>query len=393
MADPVNPPEESPPASEVAAPVAETPGNGGDPLPPPAPPVPPPRRRWPRLAFAFLLGAQAVLLLPERWLIAPSSDEDRMRGEVWACPMLCVRLNAPGRCPVCEMKLERIEHGGGRGGATSEVIVPPGQAKTIGLRTVVVERKVLEKTIRALGVIDYGDVRQRPSDVFTGESAARSLALRFEVFDAEIPWLVAGQEADVELEARPGVIVRGVVDAVALGVTQQTRATRVRVLVPDPDGRLGLGTFARATLRALLGADGRVLEAPRADRYTCRVHPDVQRDRPGDCPTCRLPLWIDPAQPRSATHPATRESAPKLLAIPRDAVVRFGGRQLVYVEVRSGVFAPRAVRIGPRAGDDVMVRDGLREGEKVAVDGNFLIDSQLQLAGEASLLSAPQTAQ
>ena len=55
-------------------------------------------------------------------------------------------------------------------------------------------------------------------------------------------------------------------------------------------------------------------------------------------------------------------------------------------EVAPAEFEAREVVLGPRAGQWVAVVDGLRAGERVVTQGNFLIDSQMELLGKTSLL-------
>ena len=47
---------------------------------------------------------------------------------------------------------------------------------------------------------------------------------------------------------------------------------------------------------------------------------------------------------------------------------------------------PLEVELGPASLGRVVIDSGLEEGEQVAVSGNFLIDSQMQLAGKPSLI-------
>jgi Cu(I)/Ag(I) efflux system membrane fusion protein len=75
-----------------------------------------------------------------------------------------------------------------------------------------------------------------------------------------------------------------------------------------------------------------------------------------------------------------------VLAIPASAVLDSGTRRLVYVERTPGRFAPVDVSLGPRAGEYFPVTAGLKEGERVVVRGNFLLDSQFQIQGLPSML-------
>jgi Cu(I)/Ag(I) efflux system membrane fusion protein len=56
-----------------------------------------------------------------------------------------------------------------------------------------------------------------------------------------------------------------------------------------------------------------------------------------------------------------------------------GYEQRVFVERSAGVFEPRRVQIGWRSGDRVEIVDGLKEGERVVVEGTFLVDSESRL--------------
>jgi multidrug efflux pump subunit AcrA (membrane-fusion protein) len=69
------------------------------------------------------------------------------------------------------------------------------------------------------------------------------------------------------------------------------------------------------------------------------------------------------------------------LAIPATTVLDTGTRQVVYVDVGDGFFAPRQVKLGDRAEDMVEVIAGLKAGEKVASSAVFLIDSEAKLKG------------
>ena len=84
-----------------------------------------------------------------------------------------------------------------------------------------------------------------------------------------------------------------------------------------------------------------------------------------------------------------KESAP--LVVPVSAPLLTGKRALVYVRVPGAgrpTFEPRTVVLGPRAGDAYVVKEGLREGEWVVVNGQFKIDSELQIRGRPSMMSA-----
>jgi Cu(I)/Ag(I) efflux system membrane fusion protein len=79
-------------------------------------------------------------------------------------------------------------------------------------------------------------------------------------------------------------------------------------------------------------------------------------------------------------------SGPAGLTVPQDAVLDSGRVQRVFVERSAGVFEPRTVQVGWRSGDQVEILNGLQEGERVVVEGTFLVDSESRLKSSASPL-------
>jgi Cu(I)/Ag(I) efflux system membrane fusion protein len=64
------------------------------------------------------------------------------------------------------------------------------------------------------------------------------------------------------------------------------------------------------------------------------------------------------------------------MAIPRSAVIDTGNEKIVYVESAPGIFDAKAVKLGPLAGEEYPVMDGLSEGDKVVTAGAFLLDAE-----------------
>ena len=58
--------------------------------------------------------------------------------------------------------------------------------------------------------------------------------------------------------------------------------------------------------------------------------------------------------------------------------------ETVFVEVADGVFEPRRIETGWRAGERVEVTSGLEPGERIVVSGTFLVDSESQLRAAAA---------
>ena len=111
------------------------------------------------------------------------------------------------------------------------------------------------------------------------------------------------------------------------------------------------------------------------------MHPLVVLPQGGECPICKMQLVQIPGTSASAKAEADQ----LLLAVPVSAVLDSGVRKLVYVEKPKGQFSPVEIVTGPRTDDSYPVLSGLSEGDKVAVRGSFLLDSQFQIRGLPSL--------
>lgn len=77
------------------------------------------------------------------------------------------------------------------------------------------------------------------------------------------------------------------------------------------------------------------------------------------------------------------------VAVPDDAVLASGTRQVVFVERAPGAFEPREVRVGLRAQGKALILSGLAEGETVATRANFLLDSESRLRAALAGMATP----
>jgi RND family efflux transporter MFP subunit len=76
-------------------------------------------------------------------------------------------------------------------------------------------------------------------------------------------------------------------------------------------------------------------------------------------------------------HAQIRDAA---VLVPDEAVLRSGGRNLVFVALGGGRFEPRPVTLGIRDDNNrYEVTSGLRPGETIVTSGQFLLDSESQL--------------
>lgn len=207
-----------------------------------------------------------------------------------------------------------------------------------------------------------------------------------EAYESDLPWLRYGQDVEFTTEAYPGTIFHGRVAFIDPVLNEKTRSVRVRVTVPNPDGKLKPGMFVRATVHSKLAADGRVFDTSLAGKWISPMHPEVIKDGPGKCDVCGMDLV-----PAEELGYAIATKAPEVpLLIPATAPLITGKRAVVYVQLsdrEQPTFEGREVLLGPRAGDSYIVRHGLREGEQVVTQGNFKIDSALQIRAKPSMMS------
>jgi RND family efflux transporter MFP subunit len=151
-----------------------------------------------------------------------------------------------------------------------------------------------------------------------------------DLYEQDFASVQLGSEATVVARAYPDLLVRGRVAYIDPRVDPQTRTAKVRVEVPNPDGRLRLGMYVTMSF---------------------------------------------------TTRRGERE-----VVVPSAAVQTIGERHVVFVAVEeeAGKFVQRTVQIGGRVGDAYTIRSGLQAGEAVATEGSFFLRAE-------SLRNAPSS--
>jgi len=210
--------------------------------------------------------------------------------------------------------------------------------------------------------------------------------LMLELFPEDAASIRYGQKVEAEVQSLPGRKFTGRVAFIDPTVDCKTRTVGVRVVIPNDKGLLRIGDYAKATIAVNLGSSGdrlaEVYDPELADKWISPRHPHVVESSAGNCRVCDVPLV--PAARFGFTGEPT--NCGKALVVPRNAVLMAGECSVVYVETDPGRFEIRSVVLGPSSGDAIAILEGVTEGEQVACSGNFLIDSQMQLAGNPSLI-------
>lgn len=218
----------------------------------------------------------------------------------------------------------------------------------------------------------------KPGEMLYKLANLDSVWLYLDIYEYELGMIRYGQEVAATTESYPGETFTGRVWFINPTLSEETRTVKVIVSLDNKGRKLKPGMFVSANVEVPLLADGTAASSGVEGRWSCPMHPQVLRDAAGSCPVCQMALVQIPGKAGTA-KPA------QALAIPLTAVLDSGTRKLVHVEVSEDVYRPVEVKVGPRSGGYYPVIEGVKEGDRVVVRGNFLLDSQFQIAGLPSL--------
>ncbi len=209
-----------------------------------------------------------------------------------------------------------------------------------------------------------------------------SVWLMLDLFPDDASAVRFGQQVEAEIQSMPGEVFTGRVAFIDPTVNPKTRTVRVRVEIMNFDGKLRPGDYATARVTVPAIPMDQVYDPALANKYISPMHPQVIRDEPGKCPLCDMDL-VPTSQLGFASEPLPMQ---QVVTVPRDAVLLAGENSVIYVETETGRFEIRRVTVGPMNRKEAVIVEGLSAGETIATGGNFLIDSQMQLAGNPSLM-------
>ncbi|SEP37366.1 efflux RND transporter periplasmic adaptor subunit [Pseudomonas sp. Snoq117.2] len=180
------------------------------------------------------------------------------------------------------------------------------------------------------GVIQALDLRPgmtlTPGATLATINGVANVWLEAAVPEAQAQGLREGQPVQAQLPAFPGDPIPGKLTALLADADLQSRTLRLRIELPNRDGRLRPGMTAQVAL-----------------------HPD--------------------------------ESAEQSLLVPAEAVIRTGKRDLVMLAEDGGRFRPVEVVLGQESRGKVAVLQGLQAGQRIVASGQFLLDSDANLKG------------
>ena len=176
---------------------------------------------------------------------------------------------------------------------------------------------VIEKMVQQGQYVNVGDPLFSIADLST-------VWVEIEVYENEFQNIKIGQLVEIRSQSYPGRSFSGRVTFVYPFLDPKTRTVKARVEMANPGLKLKPDMFVNAVIKVGMGL---------------------------------------------------------AIVVPSSAVMDSGKRQVVWVESQPGIFEQREIQVGERANDQAQILSGLKVGEKVAVSGAYLIDSESQLRG------------
>ena len=211
--------------------------------------------------------------------------------------------------------------------------------------------------------------------------------LMLDLYPSDAAAVRFGQQVEAEIASLPGEVYTGRVAFIDPLVDERTRTVAVRVEMSNFDGRLKPGDYATATIRVPAVPRELVYDPALANMWISPMHPQIIRQDSGKCPICGMDL-VPTSELGYSDEPLPNQA---VTVVPRSAVLMAGDNSVVYVETEPGIFELRQVTLGAMTKNKAVIESGLEVGDSVATDGNFLIDSQMQLAGNPSLMDPSKT--
>ena len=153
-----------------------------------------------------------------------------------------------------------------------------------------------------------------------------------DVYETELAIVRAGAEAKVTLTYLPGRTFTGKITFITPTVDPMTRTAKVRIEVDNRDASLKPDMYAEVVIQ---------------------------------------------------------EPARTVTVVPESSVLATGTRSVLFVVKEDGTFEPREVQTGTKSDRFIEIRSGVKPGEKVATQANFLIDSESRLKAALAQMSAP----
>jgi Cu(I)/Ag(I) efflux system membrane fusion protein len=327
----------------------------------------------------FIVGAGWYFIRERK----PSGGQN-VQGEqqAWYCPMHpWIKSDKPGVCPICGMALVPWHHHQEAASTDIPGYVPVDisqeKQQLAAIRTAIVAKKMVTKTIRAAGIVAYDE------DLYKAEMQYVDDYIALKRLDRRIN---QGSYTIIDAERK---LKEEQLDLVHMGATEEAISQIEKNNFPDhtllvPHGQ-GAVIFAQIFGQDLgfvdVGQKAKV-EIPDLQEIYDGIVKSIDPIIDPDSRTARVRIYIN-ANGELHSNEFVRVSMPveldEAIVIPRDAIMDTGLRKIVFVEKDQGTFEPRLIQTGWETDDGFEVKSGLKVGERIVVSGNFLLDSEARV--------------
>ncbi|OGS02479.1 MAG: hypothetical protein A2204_05350 [Elusimicrobia bacterium RIFOXYA1_FULL_47_7] len=301
----------------------------------------------------------------------PAAGADGRQIAYWTCPMHPqIKEKGPGQCPICNMDLVAVYKKEG-----NRIAVEPSTGRLLGLKSETARVMKVSKTVRLPARVAYDNElylsqqeyilsRKNFPAVPEGGSGQSGIleASKFRLslfgytdndikelkkqntpdkallYPSKNAWLFADVYENDLQAVKPGIDVTAVTDTfpsvkfkgkvmfIEPSLNPETRSARARILINNASGMLKLEMFVNIEVKT---------------------------------------------------------SGGEQLAVPKSAVIDTGLRKVVYIDFGNGEYEPRDVQTGFSGDEYIEIKSGLKDGDLVVTNGNFMLDSESQLRGSS----------
>jgi Cu(I)/Ag(I) efflux system membrane fusion protein len=360
-------------------------------------------------------------------------------GEIayYTCPMHpSVKQLGPGKCPICSMDLTPVTRAEVE---TGVIFVDAKRRQLIGVKTGLVERRKVEKTIRTVGRIAYDETRL--TDVTlkykgwigklyadaTGNKVRRGYPLFTvyspEVYAAQMEYLMALGSGRGSADAGPrksGYLAEVARDRLRLWdipvgtIEQIAKGGKAQKYVPIVSPASGYIVEKNVVEGSTVEAGARLFRIANLDKVWIEAdlyESELPLVKAGEMATVSLPYLPDKKFEGKVTfvYPylerGTRTGRARIeldnddvelrpdmyanvefgidlgerLVVPESAVIYAGPRRVVFLDLGEGKLRPQTVETGLKIGNEYEVLKGLEPGDRVVTSGNFLVAAESRL--------------
>jgi len=300
-------------------------------------------------------------------VFAAVSCSDNREKTLYTCPMHPqVIQDHPGSCPICGMDLvpvekEKQKEDGDHSAHENEamgyaaITVSPEKQQLINIRFDTAKKRVLSGLVYAPGAVAYDPELYSAVSEYRNALKINSTELsETAVLKLKSLGLSAKQIGEIPLSGEDGDIFSN------MSVYAQVYQDDIRKIKRGADVIVTSGQ--NRFEGTVTGID------PVMNPETRSFNVRIKMNKAGA--VLKPEMYVDAG---------IMTGGEKVLSVPEEAVMNTGTMNMVFVDAGDGRLEPRHITTGAAMEGYIAVESGLKEGERVVVNGNFLIDSESRL--------------